>query len=114
MINTSSLAAEIGIQKCAPYVASKGAVRQLTKSLARDWAPHNIQVNAIGPGYFHTDLTEPLTRDPERAPEILSRIPMKRWGEPDDLKGAVVFLASAASNYVTGQTIYVDGGWLAA
>ena len=95
------------------YAASKGAIGQLTKALANEWAAHNVQVNAIAPGYVETDNTSALRADPNRAPSILSRIPAGRWGAPDDFKGATVFLASAASDYVTGSILVVDGGWLA-
>jgi 2-dehydro-3-deoxy-D-gluconate 5-dehydrogenase len=95
------------------YAASKGAIGQLTKALANEWAPGGVQVNAIAPGYINTDNAAPLVADPVRGPAILSRIPTGRWGEPDDLKGAIVFLASRASDYVTGSILTVDGGWLA-
>jgi len=92
----------------------KGDVAQLTKALANEWAPHGVNVNAIAPGYFRTELTAPLWRDsPERNAEILARLPAGRWGEPPDLAGAVIFLASAASDYVHGIVLPVDGGWLA-
>jgi 2-deoxy-D-gluconate 3-dehydrogenase len=94
------------------YAASKGAIGQLTKALANEWASRGVQVNAIAPGYINTDNAAPLTADPVRGPAILSRIPTGRWGEPDDLKGAIVFLASRASDYVTGSILTVDGGWL--
>ncbi len=84
----------------------------MTKALANDWAKHNINVNAIGPGYFKTDQTKPLWTDKVRYRELTERIPMGRWGNPDDLAGTAVFLASEASDYITGQTIWVDGGWL--
>lgn len=95
------------------YAASKGAIGQLTKALANEWASRDVQVNAIAPGYIITDNAAPLMADPTRGPAILSRIPAGRWGEPNDLKGAVVFLASRASDYVTGSILTVDGGWLA-
>ena len=95
------------------YAASKGAIGQLTKALANEWAPKGVQVNAIAPGYIRTDNTAALQSDPVRNPAILSRIPAGRWGEPDDFKGAVVFLASRASDYVTGSIVLVDGGWMA-
>ena len=95
------------------YSASKGAIGQLTKALANEWAAKGVQVNAIAPGYMTTDNTAALRADPERNPAILSRIPAGRWGVPEDLAGAVVFLASAASNYVSGSILVVDGGWLA-
>jgi 2-deoxy-D-gluconate 3-dehydrogenase len=95
------------------YAASKGAIGQLTKALANEWAGKGVQVNAIAPGYIETDNTEALRNDPERNAAILTRIPAGRWGKPDDVKGAVVFLASAASNYVNGEILTVDGGWMA-
>ncbi|MGA3202711.1 MAG: SDR family NAD(P)-dependent oxidoreductase [Bryobacteraceae bacterium] len=95
------------------YAASKGAIGQLTKALANEWAPRNVQVNALAPGYVETDNTSALRADPHRARAILSRIPANRWGMPDDFKGATVFLASPASDYVTGSILVVDGGWLA-
>jgi len=113
IINVSSLAAEIGLSLIPPYVASKSGVAGLTRALAVEWAPYRIRVNAIAPGYFKTDLTAGLEDHPDRGPKIRLRIPMKRWGLPEDLKGAVVFLASRASAYVTGQQIFVDGGWMA-
>jgi 2-deoxy-D-gluconate 3-dehydrogenase len=87
-------------------------VAQLTKALANEWAGRNVQVNAIAPGYIATDNTAALQVDPVRNPAILSRIPAGRWGNPDDLAGAVVFLASAASDYVNGTILTVDGGWM--
>jgi 2-deoxy-D-gluconate 3-dehydrogenase len=96
----------------ASYVASKGAVAQLTKALANEWASKGINVNAIAPGYMATDNTAALRADPVRSESILSRIPIGRWGEPSDLAGAAVFLASEASNYVHGHILPVDGGWL--
>jgi len=97
----------------SPYTASKGAIGQLTKALANEWAPHGVNVNAIVPGYIATDLTRALQDDPVRNPSILARLPAGRWGRPDDLAGAAVFLASAASDYVHGHLLAVDGGWLA-
>ena len=95
------------------YTAAKSGVAGLTRALANEWAPLGINVNAIAPGYMETENTAPLRSDPERNPAILARIPAGRWGKPDDLKGVVVFLASAASDYVHGSIIAVDGGWLA-
>jgi len=95
------------------YAASKGAIGQLVKALANEWAGRGVQVNAIAPGYVATDNTEALRSDPARASAILARIPAGRWGTPEDLKGAVVFLASAASDYVNGSILVADGGWLA-
>jgi len=94
------------------YAASKGAVGQLTKALANEWAGKGVQVNAIAPGYIDTDNTAALKADPVRNPAILSRIPAGRWGEPDDFKGAAVFLASRAADYVSGSILVVDGGWM--
>ena len=95
------------------YTASKSGVMGITRAMANEWARHNICVNAIAPGYMATNNTAPLRADEGRASEILARIPAGRWGLPEDLKGPVVFLASDASNYITGYTIAVDGGWLA-
>lgn len=94
------------------YAASKGGIGQLTKALANEWAARGVNVNAIAPGYVSTDNTEALRNDPQRSVAILSRIPVGRWAEPEDLKGAVVFLASAASDYVHGTVLTVDGGWM--
>jgi len=112
IINTSSLMSFIGGRNIPSYAASKGGINQITKSMANGWAQYGIRVNAIGPGWFATDLTEWLREKKERYAGHLSRIPMGRWGNPEDLGGAAVFLASDASSYVTGQTIFVDGGWL--
>ncbi len=94
------------------YAASKGAVAQLVKALANEWAGRGVNVNAIAPGYVATDNTEALRNDPERSASILSRIPAGRWGRPEDLAGPVVFLASSASDYVHGTVLLVDGGWM--
>ena len=94
------------------YSASKGAISQLVKALANEWASHGINVNAIAPGYIATDLTSDLQTDPERSRSISERIPAGRWGEPEDLKGAAVYLCSDASNYVNGTIMTVDGGWM--
>ena len=94
------------------YAASKGGVGQLTKALANEWAGRGVQVNAIAPGYVRTDVTEALQNDPERFRSILERIPAGRWGEIDDFKGPAVFLASAASDFVNGEILVVDGGWM--
>jgi 2-deoxy-D-gluconate 3-dehydrogenase len=95
------------------YAASKGGVAQLTKALANEWAVKGINVNAIAPGYMATDNTMALRSDPERSQQILGRIPAGRWGEPEDVAGAAVFLCSSASDYVHGHVLAVDGGWLA-
>jgi 2-deoxy-D-gluconate 3-dehydrogenase len=97
----------------APYTAAKSGVAGLTRALANEWAAQGVNVNAIAPGYMATDVTAPLRADPQRNPAILARIPAGRWGEPADLKGAVVFLASAAADYMHGAIVPVDGGWLA-
>jgi 2-dehydro-3-deoxy-D-gluconate 5-dehydrogenase len=94
------------------YAAAKGGVGQLCKALANEWAGKGVQVNAIAPGYIRTDNTTALQADPVRNPAILSRIPAGRWGEPSDLKGAALFLAAPASDYVSGTIITVDGGWM--
>jgi len=94
------------------YAASKGGIAQLTKALANEWAPRGVNVNAVAPGYISTDNTQALRDDAERASQILARIPAGRWGEPDDLAGAFVYLASSASDYVHGTVLAVDGGWL--
>jgi 2-dehydro-3-deoxy-D-gluconate 5-dehydrogenase len=112
IVNTASMMSFQGGFLIASYVASKGAVAQLTKALANEWAPRGINVNAIAPGYMATDNTAPLRADPVRSVSILERIPVGRWGQPSDLAGAAVFLASDASNYVHGHVLAVDGGWL--
>jgi gluconate 5-dehydrogenase len=94
-----------------PYTASKGGIRQLTKALAVDWAQHQITVNAIGPGYIRTELNRNLWEDAEFETWVRGRTPLGRWGSPQDLVGAAVFLASPAADFVTGQILFVDGGW---
>ena len=113
IINISSLLAFQGGIIVPSYSASKGAVAQVTKALANEWARFNINVNAIAPGYMATNNTKALREDPVRSKAILDRIPAGRWGTPDDLGGAAVFLASHASDYVNGHALVVDGGWLA-
>jgi 2-dehydro-3-deoxy-D-gluconate 5-dehydrogenase len=113
IINTASMLSFQGGIRVPSYTASKSAVMGLTRLMANELAPHRITVNAIAPGYMATDNTAPLRADEKRSNEILGRIPAGRWGTPEDLQGAAVFLASAASEYVTGYTIAVDGGWLA-
>jgi 2-deoxy-D-gluconate 3-dehydrogenase len=112
IINIASLLSFQGGIRVPAYAASKGGVAQLTKALANEWAAHEIQVNAIAPGYFATTNTEALRADAVRNRQILERIPAGRWGEPEDIAGAAVFLASAASDYVTGTVVTVDGGWM--
>lgn len=113
IINVGSLKSVQGDRNIVSYAASKGALLQMTKALAVEWAAYNIQVNCIMPGYYITDLTKDLQTDKERFGSIVKRIPLGRWGEPEDLMGAAVFLASSASDYVTGIMLPVDGGYLA-
>ena len=112
IINVASLLSFQGGIIVPSYAASKSAVAGLTKALANEWAPLGINVNAIAPGYMATEMTEALQKSAERAPTILARIPAGRWGTPEDMKGLAVFLASDAAEYVQGQVIAVDGGWL--
>ena len=113
IINISSLLAFQGGILVPAYAASKGAVAQLTKALANEWASKRVNVNAIAPGYMETSNTSALRADPVRSRQILERIPAGRWGSPEDLAGAAVFLASAASDYMHGHVLVVDGGWMA-
>lgn len=113
IINIASVLSFSGGVAVSAYAASKHGIAGLTRALANEWACHNVQVNAIAPGYFVTDNTQSLRDDAVRAPEILARIPAGRWGDPTDLAGAVVFLASRASDYVSGHVLVVDGGWMA-
>jgi len=112
IIFTASLLSFQGGITVPGYAASKGGIAQLTMALSNEWAGQGVCVNAIAPGYISTDNTEALRADAGRSAAILARIPAGRWGAPDDLKGATVFLASAASNYVTGTILTVDGGWM--
>ncbi len=113
IINIGSLMSEVARATIAPYTAAKGGIKQLTRSMAAEWAQHNIQANAIGPGYIATEMNKALVDDPKFDAWVKGRTPSGRWGTPDDLIGAAVFLASPASAYVNGQIIYVDGGMLA-
>lgn len=113
IINIASLLAFQGGIRVPAYAAAKGAVAQLTKALANEWASGGVNVNAIAPGYMLTENTRPLVEDPVRCKDITARIPAGRWGAPEDLGGAVVFLASPASDYVNGHVLVVDGGWMA-
>ncbi len=113
IINIGSVMSFEGGWNIPAYAAAKHAIAGLTKSLATAWSARGINVNCIAPGYFDTDLAGPLRTDPVRGPQILDRIPCGRWGEPDELGGLVVFLASDASNYMHGSVIAIDGGWLA-
>ena len=110
IINICSVQSELGRPNIAPYMASKGAVKMLTKGMAIDWGPHGLQVNGLGPGYFKTELTEKLVNDETFSAWLTGRTPSRRWGEVAELGGAVVFLASDASNFVNGHVLYVDGG----
>lgn len=113
IINIASLLSFSGGITVPAYAASKGGVAQLTKALANEWANQNIQVNAIAPGYFETDNTYNIRQDQSRFESITSRIPTGKWGQPDDLGGAAIFLSSRASSYVNGHVLLVDGGWMA-
>lgn len=113
VINMASILGSVGLPSQVAYASSKGGVIQMTKVMALEWAKQGVQVNAIGPTYFETPLVAQLRNDPERYNFIVERTPMGRWGQPDELAGVVVFLASRASDFVTGQTIFVDGGWTA-
>ena len=113
IINLCSVMSEVGRNSTGAYAAAKGGLKMLTKSMAAEWAKHNIQVNGIGPGYFETEMTEPLRKDEKFNSWLCSRTPAGRWGKPEELVGAAVFLGSDASNFVNGQVVYVDGGILA-
>ena len=112
VINILSLASAIGLPGAPAYAAAKGGLLQLTKTLAIEWAPHDIQVNGIGPGFIRTSLNQAI-QDDHRSDWVVRRTPARRWGETEELCGTALFLASAASNFVTGQALYVDGGFLA-
>jgi gluconate 5-dehydrogenase len=114
IINICSMMSEVGRETVSAYAAAKGGLKMLTKNLATEWAKHNIQVNGIGPGYFATAQTAPIRVDGHPFNDfIIRRTPAERWGEPDDLQGAVIFLSSQASDFVNGHVLYVDGGILA-
>jgi gluconate 5-dehydrogenase len=110
IINVCSVQSELGRPNIAPYTASKGAVKMLTKGMAIDWGPHGLQVNGLGPGYFRTELTQALVDNAEFTQWLLNRTPSRRWGDVQDLVGAAIFLAGDASNFVNGHILYVDGG----
>jgi gluconate 5-dehydrogenase len=110
IINICSVQSELGRPSIAPYTATKGAVKMLTKGMAIDWGKHGLQVNGIGPGYFKTELNQALVDDKAFSDWLIGRTPSRRWGELEDLVGAAIFLASDASDFVNGQIIYVDGG----
>ena len=111
IVNIGSLTSSIGLMNVSVYGITKSAVAQLTKTMAIEWAEHNIQVNCLCPGFIATELTAPLWADSQRSQWMLDRIPSKRAGRPEDLVGMAIYMASAASNYTTGQSIYVDGGF---
>jgi 2-dehydro-3-deoxy-D-gluconate 5-dehydrogenase len=113
IVNIASLLSFQGGIYVPAYAASKGGVAQLTKALANEWAGRNLQVNAIAPGYIRTENTSALQTDETRNRQILERIPASRWGEPEDIAGAAVFLSSSASDYINGEVLVVDGGWMA-
>ena len=114
IINICSMMSELGRNSVGAYAAAKGGLKMLTKNMATEWAKYNVQVNGLGPGYFATSQTEPIRVDGHPFNEfILNRTPAAKWGDPDDLQGATIFLASKASDFVTGQILYVDGGLLA-
>jgi len=113
IINIGSLTSELARATVAPYTVAKGGIKMLTRAMTAEWAAHGIQANAIGPGYMLTDMNQALVDDPAFNAWVVGRTPSKRWGKPGELIGTAVFLASAASDYVNGQIIYVDGGMLA-
>jgi gluconate 5-dehydrogenase len=113
IINICSVQSELARPSIAPYAASKGGLKMLTKGMATDWGKYNIQVNGLGPGYFVTEMTQPLVDDEKFDTWLRGRTPANRWGEPEELIGAAVFLASKASSYVNGHILYVDGGMIA-
>ncbi len=110
IINICSVQSELGRPGIAPYMATKGAMKMLTKGMAIDWGPHGLQVNGLGPGYFKTELTQKLVDDPTFSAWLVGRTPSRRWGDVEDLGPAIVFLASEASRFVNGHILYVDGG----
>jgi NAD(P)-dependent dehydrogenase (short-subunit alcohol dehydrogenase family) len=114
VINVSSVGGRVALKKQVPYCASKGAVDQVTRTLALDWAELGVRVNGIGYGFVETELTSGMTSHPHIAPRLLARTPMNRFGRLDEVAGAAVFLASSAASFVTGHTLMVDGGWTAA
>ena len=112
IINIGSLTSEAARATVAPYTVAKGGIKLLSRAMAAEWAKHDIQANSIGPGYILTDMNEALVNDPKFDAWVKASNPSQRWGKPEELAGAAIFLASAASSYVNGQIIYVDGGWL--
>jgi gluconate 5-dehydrogenase len=112
IVNIGSLTSELARATVSPYTVAKGGVKMLTRAMTAEWAIHNIQTNAIGPGYMLTDMNEALINNPDFDAWVKGRTPAKRWGKPEELVGACIFLASSASDYVSGQIIYVDGGMI--
>jgi gluconate 5-dehydrogenase len=112
IINICSLMSDVARTTTGAYTAAKGGLRMLTKAMCADWAQHNLQINAIGPGYFATEMTKPLVENQEFNAWVVGRTPAKRWGQPEELIGAAVFFSSSASNFVNGQILYVDGGMI--
>jgi gluconate 5-dehydrogenase len=112
IINVGSLTSEAARATVAPYTVAKGGIKMLSRAMAAEWAQFNIQANSIGPGYILTDMNEALVNNPSFDAWVKSSNPAQRWGKPEELVGTAVFLSSAASNYINGQIIYVDGGWL--
>ncbi len=113
IVNLGSILSSIGIANRTPYASSKAGVLGLTRTLAMEFAPHGVTVNALCPGPFATEMNRPLLNDPAQYQAFVAKIPMGRWGELDEIRGAALFLASNASSYMTGNTLYVDGGWTA-
>jgi gluconate 5-dehydrogenase len=114
VVNIASIGSTSGLRRFIAYCAAKGGLLQITRVLANEWAEDNVQVNAIAPGYFETDMTADLERNPRLLEEIIRRTPMRRLGQPNEVVGAAILLASSASSYITGHTLYVDGGWSSA
>ena len=112
IINIGSLTSEAARATVAPYTVAKGGIKMLSRAMAAEWARHGIQANSIGPGYILTDMNQALVDDPKFDAWVKASNPSERWGRPEELVGAAIFLASAASDYVNGQILYVDGGWL--
>jgi len=112
IINICSLMSDLGRTTTGPYTAAKGGLKMLTKAMCADWGQYNIQINAIGPGYFITEMTQVLADNPEFDAWVKSRTPARRWGRPEELVGSAVFLSSEASDFVNGQILYIDGGMI--
>jgi len=113
IINISSIAGQVALPRLLAYCSAKGAINQLTRVLAVEWAPHRILVNAIAPGFIETDLTKGLHENPKRLDGLIRQVPLGHLGKPEEIVGAAIYLASDAASYVTGQMLYVDGGWMA-